>query len=84
METTAGAKKARNFAPKPRRPALAGAMRPPKGPPRWAAASAARVAKIKEGLAAQDKLAREHAKQTPARPLKRGILQYIKKLAWER
>ena len=59
-------------------------MRPPKGPPRWSAASAARVAKIKEGLAAQPKLVREHKKLLPAKPLKQGILQYIKKLAWEK
>jgi hypothetical protein len=63
---------------------MASAMRLPKGPPRWSAASAARIAKIKEGLARQPALVREHAKQKPVKPLKQGILAYIKKLAWEK
>jgi hypothetical protein len=36
------------FTPGPRRAPLASAMRLPKGQPRWSAASAARIAKIKE------------------------------------
>ncbi len=62
----------------------AAAMRPPRSPPRVAAASAARIAKIAEGLAAQEKLAKDYAKQRPAKPLNKGLLQYIKKSAWEK
>lgn len=63
---------------------LSRALSIPKSPARWRAKSMARVAKIKEGLANQAKLIKEHAKQKPPRQMKRGLLQYVKKKSWER
>ena len=63
---------------------LSRALSIPKSPARWISKSMARVAKIKEGLANQAKLIKEHAKQKPPRQMKRGLLQYVKKKSWER
>jgi hypothetical protein len=59
------------------------AMRPPKSVGRAAASTAARVAKVREGLANQDKVVKEYAKMRPTKMSTKGILQYIKKQAWE-
>jgi hypothetical protein len=72
------------FAPISWQQPLSRALSIPKSPARWIAKSMARVAKIKEGLANQAKLIKEHAKQKPPRQMKRGLLQYVKKKSWER
>ena len=80
IETT----KRLTFAPISWQRPLSRALSIPKSPARWIAKSMARVAKIKEGLANQAKLIKEHAKQKPPRQMKRGLLQYVKKKSWER
>jgi len=72
------------FAPIPWQRPMSRVISIPKSPARWIAKSAARIAKIKEGLANQAKLIKEHAKQKPPRQMKRGLLQYVKKKSWER
>jgi hypothetical protein len=72
------------FAPIPWQRPMSRVISIPKSPARWIAKSVARIAKIKEGLANQAKLIKEHAKQKPPRQMKRGLLQYVKKKSWER
>lgn len=60
------------------------ANKPLKSPPRRDIAMKLRVAKIQEGLANQTKVIKDYQKQKPVRPLKQGLLQYIKKNAWEK
>lgn len=45
---------------------------------------AERVAKIQAGVAGLDKRIADHRKTVPAKPLKRGLLVYVKKNAWEK
>lgn len=44
----------------------------------------ARVDKIQAALAQQDKKRADYKKSLPAKPLSEGLLQYVKKNAWER
>lgn len=43
-----------------------------------------RVDKIQAALAQQDKKRADYKKSLPAKPLSEGLLQYVKKNAWER
>jgi hypothetical protein len=58
--------------------------RPPKKPARAAAHLAARVASVTAALAGQDKKRADYRKTLPARAPRSGLLQYIKKNAWEK
>jgi len=60
------------------------AMKPSRSPAKKLEALKLRVQKIQEGLANQNKVIKDYQKQKPVRPLKQGLLQYIKKNAWEK
>lgn len=63
---------------------MATALKPLPGARKALVAQADRVAKIQENLANQAKLIKEYQKQKPAKPPRQGLLQYIKKNAWEK
>jgi len=58
--------------------------RPPKSVARYAESLRARVERVAAGLAAQDKKRADYKKTLPAKGVRKGILQYIKKAAWEK
>jgi hypothetical protein len=59
-------------------------LKVPTGPGRRETYVASRIQAIQTALAGQDKLRKDFFKQRPPKQGKRGILQYIKKQAWEK
>jgi hypothetical protein len=58
--------------------------KPPKSEARYLASLKTRVDKIQAALAAQPKKQADYKKTLPSKPLNKGILQYIRKNAWEK
>jgi hypothetical protein len=60
-----------------------GALRHPKGH-KCDHTLTERIAKVSAGIIGQEKRLLDYKKTVPAKPLKQGLLQYIKKNAWEK
>lgn len=58
--------------------------KPPKSVARYAESLRLRVERVAAGLASQDKKRADYKKTLPAKGVRKGILQYIKKAAWEK